>query len=108
MSTEGKAVPTSYVHSGHDFCRDSVKLIQASLTLTAPKIQSSNAAKLLVQGHVHSVHDFLHDSAKLIQASLTLTAPKIQGSNAAELLVQSSNALSRVQGCPQIRTDLLR
>ena len=57
--TEGKAVPTSYVHSGHDFCRDSVKLIQASLTLTAPKIPGSNAAKLLVQGHVHSGHDYL-------------------------------------------------
>ena len=33
---------------------------------------------------------------------------QVQGSNAAELLVQSSNALKRVQGCPQIRTDLLR
>jgi len=26
---------------------------------------------------------------------------QVQGSNAAELLVQSSNALKRVQGCPQ-------
>jgi len=43
-----------------------------------------------------------------MQASLALAAPKIQGSNAAELLVQGSNALKRVQGCPQIFTDLLR
>ena len=63
--TEGTAVPTSYVHSVHDFCRDSVKLMQASLTLTAPN-------------YVLSDHDFLHDSAKLMQAFLALAAPKIQ------------------------------
>ena len=31
---------------------------------------------------------------------------QVQGSNAAELLVQSSNALKRVQGCPQKAAEL--
>ena len=33
----------SYVHSGHDFRHVSAKLMQASLALAAPKIQSAEA-----------------------------------------------------------------
>jgi len=40
-----------YVHSGHDFRRDSAKLMQASLALAAPN-------------YVLSGHDFRRDSAK--------------------------------------------
>ena len=43
LPTEGgRAAEPGYVHSGHDFRRDSAKLMQASLALAAPKIQSSN------------------------------------------------------------------
>ena len=74
----------NYVLSGHDFFRDSAKLMRASLALAAPN-------------YVLSGHDFFRDSAKLMRASLALAAPKIQSSNAAEQLVQSAAELL-VQG----------
>ena len=52
LSTEGgRAAEPGYVHSGHDFRRDSAKLMQASLALAAPN-------------YVLSGHDFRRDSAK--------------------------------------------
>ena len=46
LPTEGgRAAEPGYVHSGHDFRRDSAKLMQASLALAAPKIQSSKRSK---------------------------------------------------------------
>ena len=38
-----KLLVQSYVHSGHDFRHVSAKLMQASLALAAPKIQSAEA-----------------------------------------------------------------
>jgi hypothetical protein len=78
-----------YVLSGHDFCRErlrggersegiSAKLMQASLTLTATKVQSSKRSG--AASYVLSVHDFCRDSAK--QASLmAFTAPKNQSAD---------------------------
>jgi len=55
----------NYVLSGHDFFRDSAKLMRASLALAAPKIQGSNAAELLVQGS---------NALKRVQGSRTAVA----------------------------------
>ena len=89
-----------YVHPGHDFRRDSAKLMQASLALAAPN-------------YVLLDHDFCRDSAKLMQASLALAAPKIQSSNLqagvtsmkAYHTSQLSTLSSQLSSCPQIFTD---
>ena len=82
MPTEGSgaAVP-SYVLSGHDFRRDSAKLMQASLALAAPKIQGSKFK-------CATAHSRLPTEGSKLQ---------VPSSNAAELLVQGSNALKRVK-----------
>ena len=80
----------SYVHSGHDFRRDSAKLMRASLALAAPKIQSSN-----LQAGVTSMKAYHTSQFSTLRGS---------GAAGSKFKVQGSNALKRVQGS-KLHTD---
>ena len=98
LPTEAEKPPfqvPGYVHPGHDFRRDSAKLMQASLALAAPKIQSSN-----LQAGVTSMKAYHTSQLSTLSSQLSSCPQK-----AAELQFQVQSSRFKDQELP---TDLHR